>query len=666
MGVSRCKTILLIDPTMTGRNFRDRMKKAGYEVIFFADLEEGYQFLLHGYAHLAIIDDRFVREYPIEEDDYFPKIFKMLKLSRPHYKGENERAGELARGGFIDEILGGNLGELDSKVNRFFNMYYKKFSWDLVIQDEAGQPEQMIGLAAKLVPATSVELLPGRANELSDLIRFLFHEDHAVTLYPPLWVRDGLAAVEVMAVHPSGRHPERSLLVLGEVEEIHKAHKAYLECRPDSFVPGVTREIDLHVINRFGAIKYNLIGWRGQGTRLITASEWLRRRGDPHTVAKTVLRLIHQDSQLYFTSQAEQVEPLKNIRLQLDLPEKEHLLEQLTGRLDAWFAQPCWSGTAAAHTGLDGQNRRFWEITVDEGPPLSLKQHDFSRLLHAIENHRELQHCTTAPGNLRLINLIMEDCGDDQELGWVSDFRKSGETTCDLYNLTLYAAELRYCLARPAGFRERLELERTLLGCPGEINHPAARAAFGAIHQFLPPPSDPSKQLLHTRAMMLHAIARFLQAAPVGPDHQMSQDAMLLIASMALMGETLTCPPEPQAVLLKQGTGETEFILMEKSFTLTEASARVLRALLVREDHTLTYIAYEKEVLGYGENDRLIKHSELLQTYISHIRKALNALDTRLGPMPGSRMIVFVANENDPRKNGYRLVLDFDRLMEAA
>lgn len=652
MGSPRARTVLYIDKERTtSRNLLEALTKAGYEVHFTSDFIKGCELMLNGYWHLAILSDRFVNECPPSNEAYFPNVKKILYFTQDRFWDDQKRTGLLERACSEDEVESRNLPDALRIINRFFSREYEHFKWDLELSDQHNRSVRLFDLAHLISPSTPDEYLVHRANEIEDLLRMLFYEDCQVKLSPPLWVEDGLAALEAQSLCQPGYRWELFLLKIGQKEQLALDGAGYEACRPDTDIAGVIKEIQSVEMIHFGGSKCQLSGRRGQGGQLKTVAALLNQHADPGQVARTYFDMHRPRSDHYINYLPSRVDEIQTVRQILHLPDNETAIQQVINRAERISQAGLLEG-GSLQIEKKGETDFDIQIWDNDAQSLHLRSVDLHRALHSIDQIKVQAQATAIPRPFRLDNLIVEDLDGQVGLAWPSDFRGE-KSACMLFTLTHCEAELRYNFVRRAALKERLGFERYLIE-PTEtvnLNAPAFLAARQVIAEVRALAADLKLQN-YQAGLLLNALARFIstQSAPNEPGA--GEDALLLLASLAQLCSNLLLLTHQQGYRLEKGPGKNQFRFNGKPFELPEAQAEVLNALIEKMGQIFTYKNY---IAFYTRDSNSVNpknYIELLQKYISLIRKAIDDVAGDELKGIGSKIIVSIKGK------GYKLMLD--------
>jgi hypothetical protein len=624
MKTPRFKDILLIETNKTvGQNIKERLERERYEIDWHRDLDEGREWLLNYYFRLAIVSEDFYNKYfPKPDEPYFPYIPKIIKENRTSYKAVEENYERWRKIGFVDVVASSNLPVLVNKVNNYFRIEFGKLNRDLLFEGDIGQLYRII---VEINPTENFNLLFQRYKEMEDLFRFLYHSYLKVALFSPIWIRNGLTAIETLAESHTSRPIEQFVTIIGKKEEYEKARENYENCFPGNPVIGCSLEKNFKALHRYGGMMYQFVGLEGDhvSNRIQSVEMMLNNGIASEVIPQMFYSHIQNATRIFSKPRSEVVIPIKNTWINLGLPEINEICEKFTETVEQCrkYAHWCNSGTIEVD-----QNSPFeWHITIDNNASISYDKARLQQILSDIRNNNEEQPAEVNHGFSSLHTLIMNENAIQP---WVSDFRTGKEPSCQLMQLAQYEAEMRYGLARRANIDQRLALENRLNSehSPPDISDPLIIAAEKFIYE-VREMGKYNKPLLYEMVLFLHAIDRFLSLSISIASPDKINDAFVLIYSIVLFENRINHLKAQRKFEWRKEqkvTGKVTYVSDKVTLEFAQEESDIFQWLINPENkYTLSYEDYCKRIRKDNTIEHKRKNRELLQKYISNIRKQI-------------------------------------------
>lgn len=641
-------------------DIREGFLKAGLPLDLETDPIRCHEKLLNGYFHLVILPKEYFNLIPLTEGEKtYPRVKKWCMFRAREYDDTEVRDDWLKQHGFSDWFISWRQSGVPQKVNTFFEEQYREFGWNLIIENGneafAGKPFRWWSLLEDIAIEAGNPWGEARVDELEDLVRFLYHDDHKIWLfYPALWVEDGLSAIETWSIQNANARVKRSLLLIGKSESVNRHIKNHENCGADS-IPGTIHQFKKHFINGFGAVRYTLDPFPGT-ERLCCVADLLSGGFKPGDLAKKLVAFYENASERLFQPQGESVKEFEALRMWLNLPDVETIIQRVSDNLNEIIR------FGGAQIILERPN--VWKIQTN-GYQFTLDTLIMKDVIDKIYTSDAIVRAETSLGKVTIRNLLVEK--DSPSTVWASDYRTPDFPACRLYNLTQIEAELRYELGQKLSIVERIELEKILTGQQPQDHNEDGDSSPYINDKLGSSPENAGTNLetdirhlyngvkdfkygeqTHQAAMLLHALSRLVQIqSPVVSREKIIQVTALL-SSVSMLVHWLAQPTQfltNNSGYILDLKGEKDSSINGNLLNLTTTEHGILIKMQEREDHIVDRGIFQLEICR--DNNTEVDQSENFQVHIKNLRKKIDkALKS-----PGVGMKIIITE----RKRGYRL-----------
>jgi len=258
-------TILILDDEPQYREtLSELLQGEGFQILDAGTLEEAEQILANNWIHMLVVDLSMTGEAEnrdgmnIVNNPIYSAIPKAILTGH----GYNPT---LIRDTLKDDLVVDFIDKQETDAEQRLVTAFSEnvhLNWNLEIFWDSPELKSLVTLASFVVPLQEKNYLPQRIDELADLLRQLFSEEHKITIARLLAYNAEVVWIEVFAqnTNQANRQGNRCIVSCGKKDRIHDQTRQYQECVWQGNATGsikIGKEVETL---RYAAVSYDCVG----------------------------------------------------------------------------------------------------------------------------------------------------------------------------------------------------------------------------------------------------------------------------------------------------------------------------------------------------------------------------------------------------------------------